>query len=184
MWPYLGRTRVSTERTWEPIVFPAHALLIVEERLKEQEAEGVQMPAGMERDELALRILIAVSLPTVREATQCQEGRTMDRLSVVERGYEAVAAGDGDALQELFTDDAVWQLMDRTEVVKKFEGREAVVEYLLQLRDMRLEAITAVRDVVVTAHSFTSRSGERVIGTTLYEVPQGLCAIAYCSEKR
>ena len=32
---------------------------MVEERLKEQEAEGVEMPAGMERDELALRILIA-----------------------------------------------------------------------------------------------------------------------------
>lgn len=44
------------------ITFPAHALLIVEERLKEQEAEGVEMPAGMDRDELALRILIAASL--------------------------------------------------------------------------------------------------------------------------
>jgi hypothetical protein len=41
------------------IVFPAHALLILEERLQEQEAEGVEMPEGMERDELALRLLIA-----------------------------------------------------------------------------------------------------------------------------
>jgi hypothetical protein len=37
------------------IAFPAHVLLIVEEPLREQEAEGVQMPEGMERDELALR---------------------------------------------------------------------------------------------------------------------------------
>jgi hypothetical protein len=43
------------------IVFPAQALLIVEERLKEQEAEGVQVPEGMERDELALRILIVAA---------------------------------------------------------------------------------------------------------------------------
>jgi hypothetical protein len=28
------------------VVFPAHALLIVEERLREQEAEGVTMPEG------------------------------------------------------------------------------------------------------------------------------------------
>jgi hypothetical protein len=39
--------------------FPAHALLVVEERLREQEAEGVEMPEGMARDELAFRILIA-----------------------------------------------------------------------------------------------------------------------------
>jgi hypothetical protein len=41
------------------IAFPTHALLIVEERLKEQQAEGVRMPEGMELDELALWILIA-----------------------------------------------------------------------------------------------------------------------------
>jgi hypothetical protein len=28
------------------IAFPAHALLIVKERLREQEAEGVKMPRG------------------------------------------------------------------------------------------------------------------------------------------
>jgi hypothetical protein len=38
------------------VFFPLHALLILEERLAEQEAEGVEMPEGMERDELALRI--------------------------------------------------------------------------------------------------------------------------------
>jgi hypothetical protein len=35
---------------------------VVEERLQEQEAEGVGMPEGMERDELALRVLIAAAL--------------------------------------------------------------------------------------------------------------------------
>lgn len=62
--PSKGAPPVSCDLTslWEPISFPAHALLIVEERLKEQEAEGVEMPAGMDRDELALRILIAASL--------------------------------------------------------------------------------------------------------------------------
>jgi hypothetical protein len=41
------------------ISFPVHALLIVEERLREQQAEGVKMPEGVKLDELALRILIA-----------------------------------------------------------------------------------------------------------------------------
>ena len=43
------------------IVFPAHQLLVVEERLKEQEAEGVNMP-NMPKHEMALRILIAAEL--------------------------------------------------------------------------------------------------------------------------
>jgi hypothetical protein len=34
------------------VTFPAHALLIVEERFREQEAEGVRMPKGLELDEL------------------------------------------------------------------------------------------------------------------------------------
>jgi len=36
--------------------------LVLEERLREQDAEDVKMPVGMERDELALRILIAATL--------------------------------------------------------------------------------------------------------------------------
>jgi hypothetical protein len=44
---------------WKLRRFPGYALVVVEERLAEQEAEGVEMPEGMERDELALRILIA-----------------------------------------------------------------------------------------------------------------------------
>jgi hypothetical protein len=43
------------------ISFPVHALLIVEERLREQQAEGIQMPEGIDLDELALRILLVVS---------------------------------------------------------------------------------------------------------------------------
>jgi hypothetical protein len=41
------------------ISFPMHALLIVEERLREQQAEGIRLPEGMPLDELALRVLIA-----------------------------------------------------------------------------------------------------------------------------
>lgn len=50
----------------EPIVFPAHALLILEERLREQEAESVEMPKDIERDEPAVRILIAAAAQIVR----------------------------------------------------------------------------------------------------------------------
>jgi hypothetical protein len=38
------------------IAFPAHALLILEERHGEQEAADVELPECMQRDELALRI--------------------------------------------------------------------------------------------------------------------------------
>lgn len=44
------------------IFFPAHSLLIVEERLREQEAEGRQDARGKALDELALRVLIAAEL--------------------------------------------------------------------------------------------------------------------------
>jgi hypothetical protein len=44
------------------IVFPHYALLVVEERLKEQQAEGVHMPPGVPLDELALRVLIAAAV--------------------------------------------------------------------------------------------------------------------------
>jgi hypothetical protein len=37
---------MSTSQNWQPIAFPEHALLIVEERLLEQQAEGVSMPEG------------------------------------------------------------------------------------------------------------------------------------------
>ena len=48
--------------TEDLIHFPAHALLVVEDRLREQPAEGVQMPEGIELDELALRVLLTVGL--------------------------------------------------------------------------------------------------------------------------
>jgi hypothetical protein len=44
-------TTTASAANSELIAFPAHALLILEERLAEQEAEGVKMPEGMERDE-------------------------------------------------------------------------------------------------------------------------------------
>jgi hypothetical protein len=50
---------------WNPIAIPEHALLIVEERLRQQEGEGVKMPGGMPLDELALRILIAAEIRQV-----------------------------------------------------------------------------------------------------------------------
>ena len=62
----LGERLAVLEISWgerlgsaELIAFPQHALLIVAERLREQQAEGVRMPEGIELDELALRILVA-----------------------------------------------------------------------------------------------------------------------------
>jgi hypothetical protein len=84
------------------ISFPAHVLLIVEERLAEQEAEGVDMPKGMERDELALRILIAASLnrphrPRWRAAlVRGDRGWTVSRRSCQSGRPPAVPAGRGE----------------------------------------------------------------------------------------
>jgi hypothetical protein len=50
---------VSRRESEDLIVFPLQALLIVEERLREQQAEGIRMPEGMPLNELALRVLIA-----------------------------------------------------------------------------------------------------------------------------
>jgi hypothetical protein len=50
---------VSRRGSGDLIAFPQHALMIVEERLREQQAQGVSMPEGMPLDELALRVLIA-----------------------------------------------------------------------------------------------------------------------------
>lgn len=47
---------------WNPIVFPAHALLIIEERLKDQKTEGVRMPEAIPLGEIPLRVLIAAAL--------------------------------------------------------------------------------------------------------------------------
>ena len=52
---------MPTDTPSEFLVFPAHALLIVEERLREQEAEGVEVPDHLALDDLALRILIVAS---------------------------------------------------------------------------------------------------------------------------
>ena len=54
---------MSTRTNERPalVSFPAHALLIVEERLREQEEAGVRMPP-ISRTELALRILVAAAM--------------------------------------------------------------------------------------------------------------------------
>jgi hypothetical protein len=70
------------------VTFPAHALLILEERLREQEGEGVEMPEGMERDELALWILVVGQLDRSakrRSATTHQMASTTPKGQAPER---------------------------------------------------------------------------------------------------
>jgi hypothetical protein len=52
----LGREGQGMDASGDLIVYPAHALFIVEERLKDQATEGVRMPEGMPLEELALRV--------------------------------------------------------------------------------------------------------------------------------
>jgi hypothetical protein len=62
-----------------PIVFPAHALLIVEERLKEQEADGIRLPEGMPLDEVALRVQILTPLTRTRSTAPSARARLLPR---------------------------------------------------------------------------------------------------------
>jgi hypothetical protein len=48
------------------IIFPAHALLVVEERIRESEEEGVRLPEGVDRTLLALRILVCAEVTAVK----------------------------------------------------------------------------------------------------------------------
>lgn len=57
----------------EMVHFPAHALLIVEERLAEQESEGVRMPPDLDRTELALKILVVAALAQPAGGTEPPE---------------------------------------------------------------------------------------------------------------
>lgn len=61
--------------------FPAHALLIVEERLAEQEAEGVRIPAGLDRTELALKILVMAAVTTPRNIHRRDNASGHDQAS-------------------------------------------------------------------------------------------------------
>jgi hypothetical protein len=45
----------------EPVSFPAHALLILEERLRERQAEG-ELPIEADVTELALKVLVVAEL--------------------------------------------------------------------------------------------------------------------------
>ena len=108
----------------------------------------------------------------------------MARLEVVERGYAAVAAGDRETLQKVFTPDAVWHLMDRDAVKRTIEGREAVVEFLLGFRELRLEAIMAHGRLVVAAHTYARRRGDRTIATTLYEFRRGRVVSGVCQDAK
>jgi hypothetical protein len=49
-----------------PLVVPSHALLVIEERLADQERDGVQLPLTMTLQELALRILAISHLARYR----------------------------------------------------------------------------------------------------------------------
>jgi hypothetical protein len=57
------------------IVFPAHALLIVEERLKDHEADGIRMPEGMPLAELALRVLVCAEITANAHTASPGSGR-------------------------------------------------------------------------------------------------------------
>ena len=50
---------------WRPIVCHKPALLIVEERLREQQGASMRMREEMPLDELALRVLIAAQMGQV-----------------------------------------------------------------------------------------------------------------------
>ena len=73
----------------------------------------------------------------------------------------------------VFTDDVVWHLMNRNEVARTYDGGEAVVQFLLSFKDLRLESIMELDEIVVAAHSF---SAGRAIAATAYHLRDELVA--------
>ena len=55
-----GRAREGAEReAWAPLVVPGHALLVVEERLREHMRQGVPVPHEVDIRDLAVRVLLS-----------------------------------------------------------------------------------------------------------------------------
>jgi ketosteroid isomerase-like protein len=106
-----------------------------------------------------------------------------EKIGIVERGYGAADAGDADGLREVFAEDAVWELMRRTEVARSYNGRDSVVEFLLGFEELRLESIMELDEIVVAAHSFAVPGG-RAVATTVYRFRDGLVVSSNCADVR
>ena len=61
------------------------------------------------------------------------------------------------------------------------DGRDAVVRFLLSFKDLRLESIMELDEIVVAAHSF---SAARAIATTAYAFRDELVVSAKCADVR
>jgi ketosteroid isomerase-like protein len=105
-----------------------------------------------------------------------------DYVDIVEQGYGAASAGDEEGLRRVFAEDAVWNLMKRTEVDRSYDGRETVIEFLLGFEDLQLESIMQLDEIVVAAHSFAVPDGGRAIATTVYRFRDGQVVSGNCSD--
>jgi ketosteroid isomerase-like protein len=81
----------------------------------------------------------------------------------------------------VFAEDAVWELMRRTEVARSYNGRESVVEFLLGFEELRLESIMELDEIVVAAHSFAVPGG-RAVATTVYRFRDSLIVSGRCAD--
>jgi ketosteroid isomerase-like protein len=104
-----------------------------------------------------------------------------EKIAIVERGYGAAEAGDEGGLREVFAEEAVWDLLRRTEVVRSYKGRDSVVEFLLGFEELRLESIMELDEIVIAAHSF-SVPGGRAVATTAYRFRDGLVISGKCAD--
>jgi ketosteroid isomerase-like protein len=107
--------------------------------------------------------------------------RVSEKIAIVERGYGAAEAGDEEGLREVFAEEAVWDLLRRTEVVRSYKGRDSVVEFLLGFGELRLESIMELDEIVIAAHSFAVAGG-RAVATTAYRFRDGLVISGECAD--
>lgn len=57
-------------------------------------------------------------------------------LELLRRGYQAYAAGDMEAINELFADDLVWHVAGRSPLAGDYKGKEQVFGFFGKLQEM------------------------------------------------
>ncbi len=73
---------------------------------------------------------------TKREESVLPEG--MSHREVIQRTFEALAAGDSRPLLDLLADDVTWRVMGRTPWSRTYRGKESVLNDLLRHLGARL----------------------------------------------
>lgn len=99
-----------------------------------------------------------------------------ENKELIELGYAAFAAGDGETVMNLFADDIEWIEPGRSAVSGTHRGKAAVAHYLMKMAEkgvtVRLLSLVAEGDVVV-ALTEVRVGGEIAHGADVFTIRDG-----------